>query len=441
MNQKINNKVENNFRCNLPNLNMYISQDGTVKVCCYNHHFEIGNLNNNTLLEIWNSYSRKDFAKSLHKNTNEKSCSNCSIKQQVKKDSFFTNKSFKNAKFPKSIELELSNNCNLECVMCSSLFSDKIAHKLNLQQKETFNFQYIIQQLSPFISHLSEVKFYGGEPFLIEKYYEIWEYILEQNSDCKIYLQTNGTILNNRIKTLLNKGKFNIGVSIESINPVNYAKIRVNATLEKVLTNINYFYEYSKQKKTYFGISVCPLRHNWQDIPALIEYFNKLKISVSFHNVVQPFYASIWNLKKEELLKIHNILSKYNFKETKNKIIASNINNYNKLVSDILNWHLDSIEREKEYETYINHSIDKLLEEIYNKVKSFLDSLEWMKHSIKESKISCFIEKLDKVCKTIENKDLLKSKLIRLQFISANILISETDRISIDEFKDNLLAL
>ena len=47
-----------------------------------------------------------------------------------------------------------------------------------------------VKQLEEFIPHLEEVKFYGGEPFLIEIYYEIWEKIMELNPKVRISVQT-----------------------------------------------------------------------------------------------------------------------------------------------------------------------------------------------------------------------------------------------------------
>ena len=60
-----------------------------------------------------------------------------------------------------------------------------------------------ITQLEEFIPHLEQAFFVGGEPFMIEIYFKIWEKIVETNPSCMISVQTNGTILNQKVKALL----------------------------------------------------------------------------------------------------------------------------------------------------------------------------------------------------------------------------------------------
>ncbi len=433
--------MKNKFSCSEPQNNMYISREGWVKICCHNNYFEIGNLKINTLLEIWNSDKRKKFAQLLYKNSNEQSCANCTLKQPDRKNYPLFNKSFKASDYPKSIEFELSNKCNLECIMCSPLLSNQIAKRYNEYQESLLNYQIDLEQLDPFLPYLKEAKFYGGEPFIIEQYFDIWKYIISKNPNCKFYIQTNGTILNEKIKTILNKGNFNIGVSVESVNQETYNKVRVNSDLQKVLSNINYFHQYSKQKNNFFGIAVCPIRDNWSEIPHLVEYFNNLEIPVNFHTVVQPFNVSLWNLEKEKLYEIHKSLSEFKFKVTNNQTSILNIKTFKSLVFQISEWYNTSVEREKESEKFINMSISELINNINNKLKLFIDNLSWMEIKIKERKIKLFSEKLNNACDSITDKSLLKSKLIKLQNTPVYILAGEIERISILEIKKNLLSL
>jgi MoaA/NifB/PqqE/SkfB family radical SAM enzyme len=73
--------------------------------------------------------------------------------------------------------------------------------------------------------------------------------IIAINPKCLIMVQTNGMVLNERIKNLLSRGNFQIGVSIDSLKKEVYETIRPHGKLERVMENINYFSEYSKRKK------------------------------------------------------------------------------------------------------------------------------------------------------------------------------------------------
>ena len=53
--------------------------------------------------------------------------------------------------------------------------------------------------------HLEEMKFLGGEPFMIGIYYDIWGEVARVNPGVKIRITTNATTLNPRTKTLLEK--------------------------------------------------------------------------------------------------------------------------------------------------------------------------------------------------------------------------------------------
>ena len=60
----------------------------------------------------------------------------------------------------------------------------------------------------------------GGEPFLIPFYLDLIDKIGELNKNCKIYIQTNGTILSDRIRKILNNNQISLSISIDSFNKI-----------------------------------------------------------------------------------------------------------------------------------------------------------------------------------------------------------------------------
>ena len=105
---------------------------------------------------------------------------------------------------PKVMEFEISNVCNLECAMCSGYWSSAIrANREKLPPLKSPYDEDFVKQLEAFIPHLQEAKFLGGEPFLIKTYYQIWDLIIRLNPGIAVSITTNGTILNPRIKEML----------------------------------------------------------------------------------------------------------------------------------------------------------------------------------------------------------------------------------------------
>ena len=172
-----------------------------------------------------------------------------------------------------------------------------------------------VEQLEEFIPHLHEVKFFGGEPFVIDLYYQIWEKIVQIKPEVLITIQTNGTVLNDRIKRIMEHGNFHITVSLDSLNPEVYQRIRQNSDLDKVKSNIQYFRNYAKSKENFIGISVCAMRHNWKDFPHLVEYCHELDIPIYFHTLIAPLDCSLWNLSEEQLMKIIKYLTNHKFEQ------------------------------------------------------------------------------------------------------------------------------
>ena len=123
---------------------------------------------------------------------------------------------------------------NLECIMCYGNFSSSIRkNREKLPSTPTVYDEKFLESLDPIIPDLKYVKFLGGEPFLINIYYEVWERIIECNPNCLIDVQTNGTILNDRVKDILERGNFRIGVSLDSLKKETYERYVCMLTLKK----------------------------------------------------------------------------------------------------------------------------------------------------------------------------------------------------------------
>jgi sulfatase maturation enzyme AslB (radical SAM superfamily) len=269
--------------------------------------------------------------------------------------------------YPIQMEFELHNTCNLECIMCNAQNSSSIRkNRDGLPKWESSYDDDFVDQLDEFIPYLAQASFVGGEPFLIDLYYQIWEKMAAANPDINLHVTTNGTILNDKVKRVLEKGKFNFSISIESIRPQTYEKVRVNGNCNSVLKNIDYFIDYCNKGGTRLEIWVCPIRQNWKEIPEIVEYFNDRGVKVNLHTVWFPPSLALWNLPLNDL---HNISTYYSSisLNTESEIEQINERQFQEIVLQVRNWINATELREKNPEP--QRKADDL-------ERDFLDSLK-----------------------------------------------------------------
>jgi len=325
--------------CYAPFSNLYFKINGDVCACCYNRTHLLGKYPQLKIMDIWESDSIKTLRESIEHGDLTKGCYPCVHQWQEGAFSTVLAKNYDSysvdKKFPTGIELELSNTCNLQCIMCSSRFSSSFENFDN--KGNTIYNQEFVDDLKTIIPHLKKAKFLGGEPFFIPIYYDIWEEFIKLNPDCELIVTTNGTILNNRTRDIIKKGKFNLVVSIDSFHKETYEKIRIHANFDKTMENLHYLIDFCKKNNRYIGIVACFMKQNWEEIPEMIQLCNSMNIPLSFNRVWYPPECSIWN---SDVVLMQAIIEKYTkaslpystFTEKQNK------NAFNDLISLVESW-------------------------------------------------------------------------------------------------------
>lgn len=318
--------------CHVPMRSLYFGFGGIVTACCFNRHYELGRFPENTIEEIINGEKRKLLQQHLDKTDFSLGCKFC--KDMIYSGDYmsvgarFADIFPPQGAMPSEMVFELDNTCNLRCKMCNAKFSS--AHDEGRRTVAPYDNEDFINQLKPFVPHLVETKFLGGEPFLSDIYPKIWELIIELNPKCKIRVQSNGTILNDKLKDILKRGNFQIGLSIDTLNPERYATIRNGAEIEKTLVNLEFFNQISRKNGENMSISVCPMKGNRFDIPELVKFCNGNDIFIYFNDVSTEGYT-LGELSEQELdelatfykgsaSKANNSISRYNGKVFSNLI-------------------------------------------------------------------------------------------------------------------------
>lgn len=333
--------------CHAPSVNMYFAQDGHVKLCCHNMEYSIGKYPDQTIEEIWSSEAAKKIRKDMKDYSLFKECNICKADLEIGAFDEVSAKHFDSLpihpSYPTMMEFLLTNTCNLECVMCKGEFSSLIRqNREKLPPIANVYDDAFISQLRPFIPHLREVRFSGsGEAFLIDVNYKIWDMILEINPQCLIMVQTNGTVLNSRIKDLLIRGNFQIGVSLDSLKKEVFETIRPHARLERVIENIHYFSNYSKERKMKFSIAMCVMRQNWKEMPEFVHFANSLNATATFHKVYHPMEFSLQTLSKGELEEITAFLSNVTL-QTETSLQQKNAKHFQYLLTLFKKWESEA---------------------------------------------------------------------------------------------------
>jgi hypothetical protein len=247
----------------------------------------------------------------------------------------------------------------------------------NREQLPPLQFPYdaaFLDQLEEFIPYLHEARFSGsGEAFLIDINYEIWEKIIRLNPKCVITVQTNGMILTDKVKRILEKGNFQIGVSIDSLQKETYEAIRPNAHFGKVMENIRYFSEYSRNRNSYFMLALCVMRQNVDELPAFMELCNSLNAAAVLHKVWSPDEYSLQHLSAQTLWQIQHRLARISFIPS-NTLQEQNLAHYCYFLDVIKHWATAADRKEATLAKTAGLSEFQLLELVSDKVKQHLDS-------------------------------------------------------------------
>ncbi len=332
-----------NIPCWAPFRSMYFGFRGNTSVCCFNKMHVIGTYPAQSIREIWFGAKADEIRQSLSKKDFSLGCQSCHELITAENYSGLPAKNFDplpihSNHYPSKIDFELSNECNLECIMCRGEFSSAIRrNREKLPPIPTAYDSNFVDQLEEFIPYLENSHFLGGEPFMIPIYIDIWERMIQLNPKIRISVQTNGTILTERIKKLMEKITFEIAVSIDSIYEENYQLIRKNGNFKVLMENIRYFRNYCQERDANFHLSYCPMVQNWSELPDVITFANELDCSVFFNTVSFPKECALPFLSAEKLNEILVQLANRNFPE-RTKIEVQNKKAYLDFVQQIKHW-------------------------------------------------------------------------------------------------------
>ena len=299
-------KFNNSKQCCLaPHSTINFDTLGAIRVCCYNNKFNLGTYPNVTIEQAWQNEDREKFIEKLKKFDFSDGCRKCHMLIQsnniagalfTKFDKF--DGVISNSNMPVNFEFEFGTICNYECIMCGGKWSSSIRkNREKLPPIKTPYDDAFVEQLKPFVPHMRMANFLGGEPFLTPLYYKIWDLMYEHNPTLPIYITSNGSILNDRVKEYLNKlpGSM-VVVSLDSLKAETYEFIRKNGNFNQVIKNIE---ELIAMKKI-AGIAFCPLIQNVYELPDIVEFCIKHKIDLSINTVTEPLGGAIKGIHQNE---------------------------------------------------------------------------------------------------------------------------------------------
>lgn len=401
--------------CYAPTKSIYFGLSGKVVSCCFNRDYLYGIYPSENVSLILGSNKRQDLQKTLNQHDFSKGCQHC--RRQILSGNYqgvearLYDKLKYNPKFPSEIIFELDNTCNLECIMCNGEFSSSISNNRehNNPIKSPYNQDFEIE-IKPYLKHLQVAKFLGGEPFLIPLYYRIWEELIHVNPNCFINLQTNGTIYNHKIESLLNRGRFQIGISIDSLKKERFEIIRKNANFEQVIKNTDKFIKFTKKSGSFLNISVCPMQINWDEIPEIVNFCIKKNVFIYFNTV----YTEEFSIQKFNSAKLLEIIEFYkNAKINKNGYISRrNKKIFYDFINQVQEWY--KIKHAEEIKT------------IPRWTYTHEDFLQFLHEKLGEDFVSLQV-KLTKVVNTLPEKllinDIQKNLLIELDSNELSFII------------------
>lgn len=186
------------------------------------------------------------------------------------------NRSLDATNLPLEVYIEITDACNLRCIMCREhpTLEGKFKH-LNHE---------LLNKVLPFLKVAHSIHPCGwGEPLMYPNYAHLLMQLREVNPHANLSFSSNGQLFNRELVNKIIDAKVNcITLSIDSAEPKTYEAIRRGASFEQLVRNIDMINEVKKARgvnKPELGIEVVIMTHNVGKLLELLEFAREKQMS------------------------------------------------------------------------------------------------------------------------------------------------------------------
>ena len=322
--------------CVLPFVNLEARTDGTIAPCCIMQDDAGVNLaHGGTLKEVWEGEWLHNYRQAFLNGEKPEACNNCWNEEDAGIESKRLRENvyyrwmfdFENP-IPKAnpitLDLKLGNICNSKCRICTTFASSQWAKEeiaIDPKKKAEIlafnrngmwpkNNEQFWKELDTMLSGIVKFEFFGGEPLLIERHYDILEKCIEKGYAENIHLSynTNGSVFpEEKVHLWKHFKKVQIFLSIDDVEErFNY--IRHPGKFNKVFENIEKFTKLEGNLEfaifqTIGILNICNQKE-------LTEYVKEnLPMHIHYNMVFEPKHMSAKCLPEEVKRKITHYYS------------------------------------------------------------------------------------------------------------------------------------
>ena len=401
--------TENNKHswCVNPYMNLSVHPKGTVKTCCMSGYelktdSKSKTINEASILEFWNSDSRRQLINDLNNGIKVPECTFCWQEEEAGKESkrIRDNKTYADiitddTMLPIVVDLSMGNLCNLKCRICSPTHSspwmieessqmspeDKKAYLKQPRWKiasDSFDYKnkFLWDDITALLPNVTKFDFAGGEPFYIEKHWSIVSKCVENGWSKKqhIHYNTNGTIYPEKYMPLLEEFKIvDIQISSDGVGK-KFEYCRHPAVWEEVEENIDKFISARDSSNTSWILSVCisVSAFNVYDFFETYEHYASKGIGI-YVNIVHDHHGTkvLPSLLKQTIIdRLNKFESEYLPRQWKSDrdMVVKHLSNTASVEQEWINFWSELEMRD----TIRKESFKEIFPEYYNEIKKYL---------------------------------------------------------------------
>lgn len=167
---------------------------------------------------------------------------------------------------PGHLNLKLTDDCNMKCSMCGQVYSE--------QRKQNNSLDFArIKQLIEETPSINSAYLFGGEPFMYRDLEPLMKFFTEH--DVAMDMTTNGLLLDKYIDTIFDYNINSITISIDTLDPKKFSKIRGLDCFDIVLNNIKKLLQKKESlnlpRRPYINVNCVLVKDNLYELD---EYYN-----------------------------------------------------------------------------------------------------------------------------------------------------------------------